>query len=37
MNCKCAVGITDDVQIFGNEETHDRMFQEATECMENQH
>ena len=33
-NCKCAVGIVDDVQVFGNEETHDSMFQEAKECME---
>ena len=33
-NCKGAVGIADDVQIFGNEETHYSMFQEAKECME---
>ena len=33
-NCKGAVGIADDVQVFGNEETHDSMFQEAKECME---
>ena len=35
-NCKGAVGIVDDIQIFGNEETHDSMFQEAIECMEKQ-
>ena len=33
-NCKDAVGIADDVLVFGNEETHDCMFQEAKECME---
>ena len=33
-SCKGAAGITDDVQVFGNEETHDSMFQEAKECME---
>ena len=32
-NCKGAVGIAEDVQVFGNEETHDRMFQEAIECI----
>ena len=32
-NCKGAVGIADDVQVFGSEETHDSMFQEAKECM----
>ena len=31
-NCKGTVGIADDVQVFGNEETHDSMFQEAKEC-----
>ena len=25
-NCKGAVGIADDVQVFGNEETHDSIF-----------
>ena len=33
-NCKGAVGIDDDKQDLGNEETHDSMFQEAKECME---
>ena len=33
-NCKGAIGIADDVQVFGNEETHDSMFQEAKECIE---
>ena len=28
-NCKGAVGIADDVQVFCNGETHDSMFQEA--------
>ena len=33
-NCKGAVGVADDVQVFGNEETHDGVYQEAIECME---
>ena len=33
-NCKGAVGIADDVQVFGNKESDDSMFQEAKECME---
>ena len=33
-NCMGAVGIADDVQVFGKEETHDSMFQEVKECME---
>ena len=33
-NCKGAGVIADDVQVFGNEETHDSMFQEGKECME---
>ena len=33
-NCKGVVGIADDVQVFGNEETHDSMFQEAKEYMD---
>ena len=28
-----AVGIADDVQVFGNEENHDRNFQESVECI----
>ena len=35
-NCKGVVGIADDVQVFGNVETHDSMFQEVKECMEKQ-
>ena len=35
-NCKDAVEIADDVQVFGNRETHDRNFQETIECMEKQ-
>ena len=31
-NCKGALGIADDVQIFGNEKTHDRNLPEAIEC-----
>ena len=30
------MGIGDDLQVFGNEETHDRNFEEAIECMEKQ-
>ena len=29
---KGAVGIADDVQVFGNEKTHDRNLHEAMEC-----
>ena len=36
-NCKGAVGIADDVQVFGSEETHDSMFHEAKECIKNRH
>ena len=32
-NCKGAVGIVHDVQVFGYEETHYSMFQETEECM----
>ena len=32
-NCKGVVEIADDVQVFGNVETHDRNFEEAIECM----
>ena len=35
-NYKGAVGNADDVQAFCNEETHDRNFGEAIECMERQ-
>ena len=31
-NCKGAIGITDDVQVFGNGRTHDRNLHEAMEC-----
>ena len=31
-NCKGAVGIPDDVQVFGKEKTHDRNLNEAIEC-----
>ena len=31
-NCKDAVGIADDVQVFGNEKTHDRNLHDAMEC-----
>ena len=31
-NCKGAVDIADDVQVFGNEKTHDRNLHEAMEC-----
>ena len=31
-NCKGAVGIVDDVHVFGNKRTHDRNLHEATEC-----
>ena len=31
-NCRGAVGIADDVQIFGNEKAHDRYLHEAMEC-----
>ena len=31
-NCKGAVGIADDVQVFGNKKTHDRNLHEAMEC-----
>ena len=30
-NCKGAVGIEDDVQVFGNERTHDKNLHEAME------
>ena len=30
-SCRGVVGIADDVQVFGNKETHDRNFQEAIE------
>ena len=31
-NCKGAVGIEDDVQVFGNERTQDGDLHEAMEC-----
>ena len=31
-NGKDAVGVADDVQVFGNEKTHDRNLHEAMEC-----
>ena len=31
-NCRDAVRIADDVQIFGNEKTHDRNLHETMEC-----
>ena len=33
-NFRGAVGISDDVQVTDNKETHDSMFQEAKEGME---
>ena len=36
-NCTGAVGIADDVQVFGSEKTHDSMIQEAKECIKNRH
>ena len=35
-NCKGAVGIADDVQVFGNEKTYDRNLHEAIECTRKQ-
>ena len=31
-SCKGAVGIADDMQVFGNEKTHDMNLHEAMEC-----
>ena len=30
------MGVVDDVQVFGNEDTHDSMLQDAMVCMEKQ-
>ena len=35
-NCRYAVRIADNVQVFGSEKAHDRNFQEAIECTEKQ-
>ena len=35
-NCKGAVGIADDVQVFGNKETHDRNFRKQQNAQEKQ-
>ena len=32
-NCKGAVGVADDVQVFRNEETHDK-YAPGIECMQ---